>query len=368
MEVVTPVPPPLDFHHDSSSCSTPYISAPSSPKLFSHELYFSAPTSPTRISAIYQDFNNNNSSRRINGSSSSVIPFDWEEKPGKPKSPRDTHDEEDDFAFDFSGQFEKSSLSAADELFDGGKIRALKPPPRLLLGQQGIFDDSSARNSLVSSPRSPRSPIAQGKKIIREAFSPRQRNKDDVDPFAVAIEQTRKEPEPERGRDLKVSDSSSKKSGHRWTRSLSPFRVSEFEHQQQEQQEINSTKPNSSNLKPAWFFRGYRKWKLKDLLLFRSASEGRATDEKDTLRKFAVLSNRKNDDVKSASFRSTDSTGSASSSRRRGPVSPHELHYTVNRAVSEELRKKTFLPYKQGLLGCLGFNPTAHGLAKGLNL
>ncbi|KAJ0640279.1 hypothetical protein HanLR1_Chr16g0613581 [Helianthus annuus] len=36
-------------------------------------------------------------------------------------------------------------------------------------------------------------------------------------------------------------------------------------------------------------------------------------------------------------------------------VSAHEIHYTANRAVAEEMRRKTYLPYKSGLLGCLGF-------------
>lgn len=71
------------------------------------------------------------------------------------------------------------------------------------------------------------------------------------------------------------------------------------------------------------------------------------------------------EDVKNSSFRSTDSVGSAR--RRSGPISAHEVHYTVNRAVSEEMRRKTFLPYKQGLLGCLGFNAvaSAHALTRG---
>jgi hypothetical protein len=44
-----------------------------------------------------------------------------------------------------------------------------------------------------------------------------------------------------------------------------------------------------------------------------------------------------------------------SPNRRGVPVSAHELHYTANRAHAEELRRKTFLPYRQGVLGCLGF-------------
>ncbi|KAI3922172.1 hypothetical protein MKX01_005861 [Papaver californicum] len=358
--VITQSPPPplMEFNHDSS-CSTPYISAPSSPKLITHDLYFSAPASPTSFTSIYREFNKNPS---INGVSNSMIPFHWEEKPGtpkhrlKPSEEEEDEDEDDDgeFAFDFNSQFEKSSaLSAADELFYGGKIRPVKPPPGVKIG----FNDD--RKSLVSSPRSPRSPISQGKKIIRDAFSPRKRNRD-IDPFAVAMEESRKQEQEheQRGRNEKRTGSNSKKtSPHRWTRSLSPFRVSDqFDEDEKQEPKVPT---NSSK----WSFRGYTKWRLRDLL-FRSASEGRAND-KNTIRKFAVLS--KKEDVKSSSFRSTDSTGSTSS-RRRGTISAHELHYTVNRANSEELRRKTVLPYRQGFFGCLGFNPAANRIAKEFNL
>ncbi|KVH43919.1 hypothetical protein Ccrd_025744, partial [Cynara cardunculus var. scolymus] len=39
-------------------------------------------------------------------------------------------------------------------------------------------------------------------------------------------------------------------------------------------------------------------------------------------------------------------------------VSAHEIHYTANRAVAEEMRRKTFLPYKSGLLG--GGSPSSN--------
>ncbi|XP_038989887.1 uncharacterized protein LOC103697981 [Phoenix dactylifera] len=41
--------------------------------------------------------------------------------------------------------------------------------------------------------------------------------------------------------------------------------------------------------------------------------------------------------------------------RRALAPSPHERHYTANQVQTEEMRRKTFLPYRQGLLGCLGF-------------
>uniref|UniRef100_A0A803KNT1 Uncharacterized protein n=1 Tax=Chenopodium quinoa TaxID=63459 RepID=A0A803KNT1_CHEQI len=45
--------------------------------------------------------------------------------------------------------------------------------------------------------------------------------------------------------------------------------------------------------------------------------------------------------------------------------SAHEMHYAANRAQAEEMRKKTFLPYRQGLLGCLGFNSKSYGALNG---
>uniref|UniRef100_A0A803PWA6 Uncharacterized protein n=1 Tax=Cannabis sativa TaxID=3483 RepID=A0A803PWA6_CANSA len=52
--------------------------------------------------------------------------------------------------------------------------------------------------------------------------------------------------------------------------------------------------------------------------------------------------------------------------KRRVPPSPHELHYTTKRAQAEEMRKKTYLPYRQGLLGCLGFSSKGYGAMNGL--
>ncbi|KAE8010177.1 hypothetical protein FH972_006567 [Carpinus fangiana] len=118
--------------------------------------------------------------------SASSVPFNWEEKPGIPKSRptsngENNNDSDDgdgdgvgeDFEFNFSGQLERTSVSA-DELFDGGKIRPLKPPPQLRVGA-----GANGSGSNVSSPRSPKSPrspgsrISQGKKMVQEALSPR---------------------------------------------------------------------------------------------------------------------------------------------------------------------------------------------------
>ncbi|XWS24278.1 hypothetical protein CRYUN_Cryun28dG0087200 [Craigia yunnanensis] len=352
MEVVIPASiVGFDF---KSARSSPRSSAPSTPRRFG-ECFFSAPTSPTRMSEFYLEFdrfsmmNDRQSSIR---SSSLAVPFDWEEKPGTPKSSRATiNDEEgDDFAFDFSEALEKTSLSA-EELFDGGKIKPLKPPPRLHV------DEYNQKSPLLSSPRSPRSALSQGKKIFREAFSPRK--KKDRDPFATAIESSQNNTEHGRGRE-RVQDFSSKNSSRRATRSLSPYRVSEYpweeeEEKQQQQHETSSTKQSSLNSKPSFSSTSSkgssRKWRLRDFLLFRSASEGRATD-KDRFRKYSTGFSKKSEDNKNSSFRPTDSSGSVGSRRK---VSAHELHYTKNKAESEKMKKKTFLPYKQGILGRLAF-------------
>ncbi|KAI3513146.1 hypothetical protein L1887_20472 [Cichorium endivia] len=46
----------------------------------------------------------------------------------------------------------------------------------------------------------------------------------------------------------------------------------------------------------------------------------------------------------------------ASMSKRMGQASAHERHYNLNRAVSNDMKKRTYLPYRQGILGGLSFN------------
>ncbi|KAL3843939.1 hypothetical protein ACJIZ3_001342 [Penstemon smallii] len=309
------------FHFNS-----PYITT--SPQRF----FYSAPTSPARASAFYKDFHGGG------------VPFDWEEKPGIAKTKESTTAtssnygdaeqedlEEIDFAFDFSGHLETSSLPA-DELFHGGQIKPLKPPPRFHYDQN---------NKSFDSPKSPRSPT----KLIKEAFSPRHR-RNNFDPFAIALEQTRKESIQEnentnnRGRERNVNSRS------KVARSLSPYKVSDLlfdPKPTQKEATKNTSDSNNSSFSSSSFSS-------------ICASESRATDN-DEINKYSILK----DELKNSSFRSTDNN-----SRKSGiPISAHEMHYTVNRAVSEEMKKRTFLPYKQGVLGCLGFRSTGPQISKG---
>ncbi|KAG9155610.1 hypothetical protein Leryth_017041 [Lithospermum erythrorhizon] len=304
METEVMLPSPAnEFNFDSSStCTTPYMSAPSSPpRLGTYTPFFSAPTSPTRIS------------------------FTWEHKPGTPESPNDTHENAADFAFDFSGQLDKHLYLPADELFHAGKIKPLKPPPCL---------------NYESSPRSPRSP----KKTFREAFSPRSSKPRDFDPFAEAFKNTSMEESQtganfQRGRERKYTNNNSfstnPSSRHNKTRSLSPFRVSDLlfdQETEQDQKTDKTSNSSSSSSSSSW----YKKWKLKDLLLFRSAFNTKRHDYQRIFESECCI---------------VLILVIASSRRRTGSISAHELHWLM-RAVRDE--EEDFLALQTRLVGLLG--------------
>ncbi|XP_078433289.1 uncharacterized protein LOC144704666 [Wolffia australiana] len=217
-------------------------------------------------------------------------------------------DDPDDFAFHFNGG--SSPLTAA-ELFDHGVIRPLKPPPRL-----------QSQDSTLS-PRSPKSPPS------RFLLSPRRRPTPPPDPFAAAFELAR-------GRDLAPPPPGRRRAA----RSLSPLR------------RLFPAHEKAPPPPPA----GSRRWRLKDLLLFRSASEGRVARggaDKDPVSKYTAMSAATvamiaGDAAKGGSFR----------------AAAHARHYAANRAAAEEMRRKTPLPYKQNVFGFLSFNPALSSLSK----
>ncbi|KAK8512473.1 hypothetical protein V6N13_082980 [Hibiscus sabdariffa] len=339
MEIMKPSSPNLGFD---------FTSAPASPRRFG-ECFFSAPTSPSRMSEFYREFD------RLSAVDDSQT--------GTPNSLRTTkiddadEGDEEDFAFDFHQPSDKTHQLSAEELFDGGKIKPLKPPP-----SSQFADEDDQKTPFLSSPRSPKTPFSHGKKIL-QAFSPRKKK----NPSETAIERTRENTDTGRGRQ-RVQDSSSKNPSRRTTRSLSPYRVPEFPWEEEKEKLHRNDEIRSSNSKLSFSSKGSssssssssssaRKWKLKDLLLFRSASEGH---NKDPLRKYSSFFFRKPEDncSKNSSFKSKDSSAAERSKRK---VSAHELHYTTNKAASENMKKKTFLPYKQGILGKLAFNSNGFG-------
>ncbi|CAN4075516.1 unnamed protein product [Withania somnifera] len=284
----------MDFNFDST-CTSSCKSSPSSPQQFGITFFFSAPTSPNRISSLYGETDVNYDDNVVD-------------------------DDIDDFGFEFSGhEMEKSSVTAADELFDGGKIK-LKPI------------------ALVESPRSPKRRLKQKKK--------------EIEPIEEANELGT---EDDRGRVRSQNSKfiSSGSSRHKETRSSSPLRIADLLLINENDVNINSEKTETESSVSSLISLWNRSWKLKDLLLFRSASESRASSSTEELNKYALVKKVRQEDVKKV--------GSSSMRKRTGLISAHELHYKMKREVLKDMKKKTFLPYKQGLLawhGCYGLDDT----------
>ena len=372
-----------------STCSTPYVSAPSSPGRGPVSgFFYSAPASPLHFAITAAS----SSPSYETDPSSSSVPMGYE--------------------FEFSARFGSSgstgagSMSSADELFLNGQIRPMKLSTHL------------ERPQVLA-------PLMD----LEEAEEEENEDKDEVAEAKVVIV---------RGRDLRLRD----KSVRRRTRSMSPLRSntplewaeSEDHGPSELQQSPRDNKNNDNNCsleiesngrdnadgsgsgsgsglettpsvsgsglgsgsssRSSSAGRSSTRWVfLKDFL--RSKSEGRSNNKfwstitfsptKD--KKPATSTNQNNlatpvskekacdsnqgnvngpcETPKSWAKRMTGKPTNGVVGKRRVPPSPHELHYKANRAQAEELRKKTFLPYRQGLLGCLGFSSKGYGAMNG---
>lgn len=234
-----------------------------------------------------------------------------------------------DFTFGFSGQLRESTpiLAAADELFEGGRIRPLNNPhPSILL-----VDDAS------TSPRSPRR--RTGERGAETEVSERGRS----------------------SRPAPVSSASSR--SRRATRSLSPFRGGA--------DEFPSSPPSPRTSLTRGCGSGSRMWRLKDLFLFRSASEGRATGagSKDPLLKYTMLSSPSSSSLHAQKLKGGD--GNTSMRKGRGSTaSASDMPYTVSRAAAEEMRRRTTTPlpfHRNSLFGYLRSNPAIHSISRKLS-
>jgi hypothetical protein len=231
-----------------------------------------------------------------------------------------------DFTLGFSGQLREATpiLAAADELFEGGRIRPLNAPrPSVLLA-----DDATS-----SSPHSVPRGAARGEED-RQASSERGGR-----PSATT-----------------ASAASSSRSSRRAARSLSPFR---------DGGESPSSPPASSMMRGC----GSKKWRLRDLFLFRSVSEGRAAGScKDPLFKYAVLSQPSS---LSQRLKTAGDGGSASMRRGRGStaLASDVPPYTANRAAAEDVRRRATTPlpfHRNSLFGYLRSNPAIHTISRKL--
>ncbi|KAL5791910.1 hypothetical protein ACOSP7_000504 [Xanthoceras sorbifolium] len=357
-----------------STCSTPYVSAPSSPGRgpTTTGYFFSAPASPMHYVL------SSASSATYHPSESSFL------------------SSQSDFEFEFSSRFSSNSsvavgsMSSADELFLNGQIRPMKLSSHL-----------------------------QRPQILAPLIDLDVEEDDDE-------ESTKREGSVKRGRDLKLRS----RSLHRKARSLSPLRNPEFEWHEEDvntEREVgenilelqdyverkqseavsSETTPScsASSSRSSSSGRNSKKWIFLKDLLYRSKSEGRGnakekfwstisfspskdkklaspsltlskeekpppgnsgeTQEKEKQKQKQKQKHKRNEQGNSGRKTVTGKFTNGVA-KRRVPPSPHELHYTANRAQAEEMKKRTYLPYRQGLFGCLGFSSKGYGALNGL--
>ncbi|RLN35256.1 hypothetical protein C2845_PM03G13030 [Panicum miliaceum] len=249
-----------------------------------------------------------------------------------------------DFTLGFSGQLQEATpiLADADELFEGGRIRPLNTPhPSILL----VDDTSSTSYSSSTGPRPPRRAAGARGGDQAEAL--------------------------ERGRSGRPSApaSGAPSRSRRATRSLSPFRGGGDGGGGIEDDEFPSSPPSPRTSMMRGCGSGSKKWRLKDLFLFRSASEGRATGggSKDPLFKYTMLPS-------STSFSHPQKlkSGDGSVSMRKGrgsTASASDMPYTMNRAAAEDMRRRTTTPlpfHRNSLFGYLRSNPAIHSISRKL--
>ncbi|KAL2345623.1 hypothetical protein Fmac_006908 [Flemingia macrophylla] len=152
-----------------------------------------------------------------------------------------------------------------------------------------------------------------------------------------------------RGRDVRP--------GRRRTRSLSPLRNKWSEHDDKKEHVTPDAEASGSGSgRKRWVF-------LRDFL--RSKSEGRSNNKFWSSISFSPATKDKKAQTQTHPCGPQKPKKTAGKPRngvaKRPSASAHELHYKAHRAQAEELRRKTFLPYRQGLLGCLGFSSKGYG-------
>jgi hypothetical protein len=338
-----------------STCSTPFASAPSSPgrspALFGGGYFFSAPASPIHHLLF-------SSSSAASGATNGG-----------------GHGGLGDAEFEFGGPGEH--MISADELFQNGQIRplTLSPLPDLDPGsdEEEEGDQRPARR---------RDPALRSGSVHRRARS--------MSPTRSAS------PRLKLLNALVPAPDLARSPGAKQEEAPPPVTASSR----------SSSSSSTSSCSSASSSRGSRRWVvLKDMLLHRSKSEpgsahahdapaaaARAVKPEKTwqfshsrekviakLRRGARPSPPSETGEAQAEAaegggagdesRATRGQGRGKGRRRSTTVAAaHERLYAApNRAQAEEMRRRTFLPYRQGVLGCLGFSSRGYGALRGFS-
>ncbi|XP_065851931.1 uncharacterized protein [Euphorbia lathyris] len=347
---------PFSTDDFDSTCSTPYVSAPSSPGRAPTNggFYYSCPASPmhfaiTSTSVTYSASAVSSPDRGGNSSVPMGYEFEFSAKLG------------------MTGSGHTGSMSSADELFLNGQIRPMKLSTHLERPQ-----------------------------VLAPLLDLENEEEDDDDDEI-------KNGGRMRGRDLRLRD----KSVRRRTRSMSPLRSNSFEYADDdedkkksqicsssinescldldssneniktEEEEAITPSVSASSSRSSSAGRNSKRWVFLKDFLYRSKSEGRSNNKFWSNISFSPAKEKKpmnqkispplenNQKLKGNSQNSSGKKPVNGVGKRRIPTSPHELHYKASKAQAEEMRKKTFLPYRQGLLGCLGFSSKGYGAMNG---
>ncbi|GJV52825.1 hypothetical protein Tco_1448566 [Tanacetum coccineum] len=334
-------PEVLTFSDDfDSACSTPFVSAPSSPGRTSYAngavgggggFFYSAPASP-----IHFMISSSSSSKKVSLTSP------------EPSGP-----------FQFETETETltaESMTSADELFLNGQIRPMKHlqvlSPLLDTDNENenendddVTNDVRGREHLGSN---------RSKSLRRRArsMSPLRNNSNTFEWFPTEINEIKQETDNNNNTNDKD-------------------KINEME-----------TTPSGASSRSSSVGRSSKRWVFLKEFLYRSKSEGRtstSTSHTNNIKFWTSLSFNKDKKLSDENLPAVKGKGKVSgdgnvtakkavngvSNRRVGGRSAHEVHYTMNRAQAEEMRRKTYLPYKQGLLGCLGFSSKSYGAMNG---
>ncbi|KAF8038913.1 hypothetical protein BT93_B1461 [Corymbia citriodora subsp. variegata] len=366
---------------DDSNCSTPYVSAPSSPGRGSGSghvagYFYSAPASPMHF--------------MLSSSSSAML--------AQPRASESSVS----FEFEFSSRFgspgsgHTGPMSSADELFLNGQIRPMKlsthlERPQVLAPLLDLDEEEREREEGENGGG------FRGRDLRLRDKSVRRRTIRKM-PFEWNDEEEEEEEEEGGSRGSKFGGKTGEKAENLDGEQGDASKVDSLSETTPSVSASSSRSSSAGRSSKRWVF-------LKDFL--RSKSEGSSNnkfwntlsfspvkEKRDKERPASSAASSTSKECKVSNFSSAfrvagslldaekikkggGSGGSgkksggkrpvngSSAGKRRVPPSPHELHYTANRAQSEEMRKKTFLPYRQGLLGCLGFSSKGYGAMNG---
>ncbi|GAA0141036.1 hypothetical protein Leryth_001400 [Lithospermum erythrorhizon] len=310
-----------------STCSTPYASAPSSPG--GHFYYYSAPTSPMHYLSSTPSL--------ASCSSSAFENFD------------DFNDN-----FDFSAKLTGNGggtcsrpMSSADELFCNGKIRPMKLSSHLQLPQmlEPLIDEDEEDNEVLDDDEKigiSRIKFRNNSLHRRTRSTPLRSNEFGVDDVVIVANNIEEIGNVDVGKEggkieerittKKITKKSVGRSSKRWTL------LKEFLYRSK------SEGSNNNN--------GHKFW---NNLSFSHVHKDKKVGKMEKSR----------EKLKIPKMKKKGENG-VMGKRRMAPMqSTHEMHYISKRAQDEEMKRKTFLPYSQGLLGCLGFSSRSYGAWNG---